>query len=254
MDKRSREEASSKCSKRARLNLHPCPLCSETFSVKDKLIEHFEIHNEDYSQLSSPSFPCPFCPEIFASYHSLSEHFSAHENDFSQPPTSAKQCFLCETVCPNSSELESHFQINHQDFLDPSETVTLSGADVIKAYKDRKCPMCGMTFKTHMNLQEHIYSIHPEFYDCAQAGYGTKSTPNDISMKLSLTSLNMTSKYIADFERFEFGEDVDETTFFKAVQRSSLNILENEVVRFKNFRVFFSIKCQFSKSRQDGTV
>jgi len=149
-------------------------------------------------------------------------HFKVCQNDFSEHPHAhAHEWFhICEAIFDTNEEVVDHFNSFHVDFISPSPGNLPTEKRIINVYRERICPPCSLSIQTRLKLQEHIHAVHLEFYNEAQVGGEPPLV--DIEVLPVLRSLNMATKYMADFDYFNC-DDVDE----RVLQRSSAPVDSN---------------------------
>jgi len=140
----------------------------------------------------------------------------------------------------------------------PTQNIQSNGAsfcpenEIISMLRKMTCPTCNIKFNNRFQLQEHIQANHEEFYFTSQSGEG--SLPEEIQVLPVLESLNMCCKYEADMEEYPCHNEVTEATFLSAVRKSSVNIIESDIIKWKNLKVVFNMELNFVREREDKSL
>jgi len=259
--------------------VHQCPVCDQLFPSSTDLLKHFSLHDNDFqithSQKQTPqqhheqNQQCPVCDQLFPTSTDLQVHFNLHEHDFDDSDLSQVNIEGQTTICPvcelqfASYLLEAHLISDHQDFLDPASAVLPVDREIINVYRGSYCPSCSITFRDRDELQRHLHDVHPDFFTTNQTGTGILTPggapvlnpiPSQIQFDVVpvLTTLDVTTKYLADIRNFNCSGDNNENNLFAAVYKSSFKAIRKDLEKWKNLRVFFTIKCLFVKALADG--
>jgi len=127
-----------------------------------------------------------------------------------------------------------------------------SEEEIIHAYRQVTCPICRVSFENRFRLHEHIYAVHPEFYS-TQIGEVVSEEEEQITVHPVLQTHNVSTTYKARMEEYPCFADINENTFFKKVQSSSIECIKADILKWKNLRVFFNMEFSFARE-QNGIL
>lgn len=209
--------------------IYTCPLCHETQATQKEFTTHIRGHNEvkPYNDPNDPSgqskvYFCCLCGKMLSSFSSLDRHMLVHsgERPFS--------CDLCGQTFTTNGNMHRHKrthgsrdaaaaaaavnsggnpgsgnglnlstdsgrsrvgrkrkQINSND--DSSKKIANGGT----SSGDFKCPACSDSFSSELNLDHHMYEVHPgQEVVCGQCSF---TCPNYNYLKLHKTMFHFSS-------------------------------------------------------------
>uniref|UniRef100_A0A1Y1KX59 Protein krueppel n=1 Tax=Photinus pyralis TaxID=7054 RepID=A0A1Y1KX59_PHOPY len=138
-NKRFFRRARSKRPRSPRPEVFRCEICSDEFSTKSLLDEHFEKHDDQYS--------CDICEMGFKKLIDYTFHMQEHSDD------KLFKCPLCDFATDKGHLVKSHLYSVHDQF------------------KKYKCELCGKGFAIFTHFQEHKYFHTGEKpFQCKECG------------------------------------------------------------------------------------
>ncbi|RUS75432.1 hypothetical protein EGW08_016811, partial [Elysia chlorotica] len=145
-----------------------CSMCAETFSSATSMQEHFfAVHSDPGHSRKKKNFKCMMCEKECSTLSALQNHILSHRTGGSLP------CSICKRTFTSQRYLNLHMRVHKTEDTDNSKvhTETRSGshkdftkADEMRAQPDDAtdkppdlaCPVCGDTFTSTAEIDEHL--------------------------------------------------------------------------------------------------
>ena len=137
---------------------HKCDTCGKIFMASGLLAAHVE----SYHKVPSPKkkYMCTYCDDVFDSLEALNKH---------EPEAHGQKCGSCDKVFMDSGHLAAHVQSDHK--APPKKKFLCSYCDNVyhslnemaahmnQAHR-QKCGVCGKSFGSREDLQNHKMKDH----------------------------------------------------------------------------------------------
>ncbi|KAI5728610.1 hypothetical protein M8J77_018547 [Diaphorina citri] len=201
-----------------------CPCCSESFSERPALIEHFQSVHNTKSQVIY--FPCPLCPDKLRTESELGAHVATHADTILAP----YECFSCDFsdndfMAMAKHIVESHCEVTSDNryecpICEDQETMASSFHELCThLYESHipeekvnlvSCPVCNVRLGNDTaHIRSHLLThttrqtfIRPKYYRCPACNAGFKSQinlvkhacPNIVNNRCEECDINFPSK------------------------------------------------------------
>lgn len=143
-----------------------CPTCHMSFTRKGDMLRHHRKHSGE------KPFSCPVCGDEFTRKDDMTRHFKTHQGV--KPHT----CPVCHKSFGRKADMVKHLLVHAEKLNNKRSTgCPTCGcpyshdksvlSNVAGKIMDNKhgCPECEGSFKRKMDLNTHIKSLHPEFFN-----------------------------------------------------------------------------------------
>ena len=183
-----RNHTASEHSEAGSLKARPCPHCSK---VVKRLKAHItEVHGEKEECV------CPHCAKVFHGMKPLRAHVR-HTHDVEGK---IFICHLCSKEFKNELSLKQHVRRQHdqmpapEDYVDcpecgkvfATQLLLNSHTNAVHVVDNRKCGVCGGTYKNKYSLSKHMKNVHFGQLSSSKVGKGSyrmANTPTPVESK-----------------------------------------------------------------------